>query len=124
MSSANICINSDALKVAKAMTEKENEVLKKTNKFKETLDTFSENIPDCIDERFEGYDIIEGNFRKGTIATIRLALRIAQAVTEEPSEGMKCAGSESSYKLDEVRPSVAAKIFRAMIEQMLIELKA
>lgn len=56
--------------------------------------------------------------------TIRLALRIAQAVTEEPSEGMKGAGSESSYKLDEVRPSVAAKIFRAMIEQMLVELKA
>lgn len=51
------------------------------------------------------------------------ALQIAERLQEEPSIDMKGKGSDASYQLDEVRPSIAAKIFRAMVDQMMKEIE-
>lgn len=54
--------------------------------------------------------------------TIRLALRIAQAVSEEPSEGMIKA-SMTAWQSPRHPEENARMEFRAMIEQMMREIE-
>lgn len=59
------------------------------------------------------------------INTIRLALRIAQAVTDELSEGMIDAANKSMYMMPvtgEAKNETLKVGFRAMIEQMMREI--
>lgn len=85
-------------------------------KFKDALDAFNryQNKMSLVS--------VEEIQQEPIADTIRLALRIAQAVTEEPSSHM----FEAAYKLrneDNGHDPDYDRVFRAMIEQMMREVQ-
>lgn len=110
-----------------------------TNQFKEALDALaSPNLrlrPENTspeqkdaDEKYESYKMCAYLYLAENYDTIRLALRIAMKLQEEPSEGMYGVVDEAiddfyDGTIDASSAHCGGAVFRAMVEQMMREIK-